>query len=1080
MRLRTRRIATMLILLCLCLKGLAQSYGINLPNGKIKAGDLIDSLEARNVLVNYPSGTIERSKYVITHGPVDVNTALDLLAEQFNMSINRLTANSAFLNPLPPPPTAGIHAIVTVTNEIGEMLPSATLEDIDRQKFYYTTRDGTTTVISDSKKVTLKVTYIGMEPFTTALTGNSQVTIRLSQSEKSLDEVITTGYGTGTRRNNTGDRATVNRSQLMPMSSDDPQTVLEGLIPGLLVTPTSGIYGTSKNLTIRGQSSIYNNADPLYVIDKVIFAPGNQSMLNLSANNAGGSLSPFSLISPSDIEKVDVLKDADATAIYGSRGANGVVLITTRRDTATTTHFGLHFTTGASHAPLTLHLMNTPQYLAMRRQAFQNDQLTMTTSTAPDLLVWDTTRYTDWRKWMIGRAAQTDNLQATLAGTYKTTTWFLSLTGLHETSAFPDHPIHLRGNSCFDLDHHSHDNKLDLRLSGLIGLDQNNQFIGLDPTYYQLTAPDAPTIKNPDGSLYFSDSTRYSNPQSLLRQSYQANSYNYLVDGDASYKLCSWLTLQANLGFNSIGNHEFGETPISAQEPDTQPTGVAYFAHTAYTSEIVEPQAELKKQFGNLSLSLLTGYSWQQEIAHTNSLVATGYTNDAWLHQQSKAATTTPLQPASTGYAYRAMFSRVNLNWEERYVLNLTGRRDGTNRFGPAIHYGNFYAAGAAIIFTRFKIIRDALPALSLAKLHASIGVTGNDQIGDHRQSSFAPTNIASFDNIPGFFSSNKVLSGTSWETIHKEELALDLGFVHDRLLLTVARYRHQSKDQLLPQAYPSPGTSDVFRNWPAVLQNSGWEFSVSAHMIVRQNFSWTIDLNWSLPVNRLVSFPNLDQTPFGNILVVGQSATVQQGWRYTGVDPATGIFQFQDINHNGQITDSDRTVIGHLDPKGFGGMTNTFRYKQFQFSILLDARVITGSNYLTALYATNPPSSYFYSLANAPTELNARWQKTGQQSSFQQVTTSLTTTAASSAIPYYTSSSALFTNASFVRLKKMVFSYQTAMKLGRQYHSSLTIFVAGENLFTITPYKDVDPEIQSAAILPLLRTVEAGITLGL
>jgi TonB-dependent starch-binding outer membrane protein SusC len=1007
------------IALLLCLKGLAQSAEINLPNGKIKAGDLVDSIEAKNVLVSYPLGTIDRSKYVITRGPADVNAALDMLAHQFKMSINRLTANSAFLNPQP---QTGIHT----------PLPPANIED---------------------------------------------TTIHIY---KSLDEVITTGYATGTKRNNTGDRFTVNRQQLMPLSNEDLQTTLEARVPGLLVTPTSGIYGSSNNLTIRGQSSIYNNDDPLYVIDKVVFAPGNQSMLNLPANNSSGSLSPISLVSPSDIENIDVLKDADATAIYGSRGANGVVLITTRRDTASTTHFGLRFFTGASYAPLSLHLMNTPQYLAMRRQAFQNDQLAMTPATAPDFLVWDNTRYINWPKWMIGDAAHCDNLQATLAGAYKNNTWFLSVSGLHETTVFPDHPTHLRGNSCFDLDHHSHDNKLDLRLSGLIGLDQNNQFIGLDPTYFQLTAPDAPAVKNPDGSLYFAPNPiPYSNPLSFLRQTYQANAYNYLVDGDARYQLLPWLTLQANLGFNSIGNHEFGETPISAQDPTNQPTGTSYFAHTSYTSKIFEPQAEIKKQYHKLTLSLLAGYSWQQEKANTNSLVAMGYTNDAWLHQQSKAANTTPLPSDSTNYAYRAMFSRINLNWNDTYILNLTGRRDGTNRFGPGIHYGNFYAAGTAIIFTRFNAIRDALPILSFGKLHASIGVTGNDQIGDHHQSSFAPTNGASFDNIPGFFSSNQVLSGTSWETIHKQEIALDLGFIHDRLLLTIARYRHQSKDQLLPEAYPSPGTLDVFRNWPGVLQNSGWEFNLSAHLIVTKNFDWTVDANWSLPVNRLIRFPNLNQTPFGNILVVGQSAAVDQGYRFTGVNPTTGIFQFQDLNHDGQITDSDRTVIGHLDPKAFGGITNTFRYKHFHFSFLFDARTITGSNYLTALYANNPPGAFLYVNVNAPTELTKRWQSPGQQTNFQQVTTFQITTAASTAVYQYTASSALLTNGSFIRLKKMMLSYQSSIKTGRQHRTNLNIFVAGGNLFTITPYKDVDPEIQNATILPLLRTVEAGISLG-
>jgi hypothetical protein len=271
MSVKTRRIATVVLFLLPCIQSLAQSAEINLPNGKIKAGDLIDSVEARNVLINYPLGAIDTSKYVLTHGPADVNSALNLLAERFKLSITRSSDHSVSLNSLP---ATGIHAIVTVTNEMGETLPSATLQDTtNKQKFYHTGQNGTATILSDSKTVTLKVTYIGMNTVTITLTSNSPATVRLSQSDKPLDEVINTGYATGTRRNNTGDRFAVNRSQYTPMSNEDFQNSLEGRIPGLLVTPTSGIYGASSNLTIRGQSSIYNNADPLYVIDNVIFAP---------------------------------------------------------------------------------------------------------------------------------------------------------------------------------------------------------------------------------------------------------------------------------------------------------------------------------------------------------------------------------------------------------------------------------------------------------------------------------------------------------------------------------------------------------------------------------------------------------------------------------------------------------------------------------------------------------------------------------------------------------------------------------------------------------------------------------------
>src|SRR6185437_3710767 len=230
------------------------------------------------------------------------------------------------------------------------------------------------------------------------------------------------------------------------------------------------------------------------------------------------------------------------------------------------------------------------------------------------------------------------------------------------------------------------------------------------------------------------------------------------------------------------------------------------------------------------------------------------------------------------------------------YLINVTGRLDGSSRFGPQFHYTGFYAVGAAFVFSELGPVRHGLPFLSFGKLRANMGVTGNDQVGDHGESGFAPTNVPFLNNIPGFFTSNKIAAGSGWETILKKEIALDLGFLHDRYLLTIAWYLNQSKDQLLPV---DPGSPYILKNWPAVLRNTGWEFSVSARLIERRDLSWRIDLNVSVPVNRLVSLPHLTATPFAHLFVVGRSIDAVQGWHSTGVDLQTGIFTFEDRHHD-------------------------------------------------------------------------------------------------------------------------------------------------------------------------------------
>jgi TonB-linked SusC/RagA family outer membrane protein len=1074
------RIAAIPIFLFLTLAAFAQQAIIDLPHGNIKARVFIDSIEAKKWTVYYSREVLDTTAYIHVSGPVRLGKALQMLSERFGLAYTLIDSVHQVVLQLSS--SYNTNLTVTLTDEYRKPLASANLWDSTGNISYQTPENGIVTVRSKQKQVLLIITYVGMITRRITLSGHGSMTIHMQHHITVMDQEIVTNYGTGNRRNSTSDQVEIPHYQLNDGPAMTPQTALEGLVPGLMVTRTSGMPGASSFLTIRSQGSIYNNSDPLYVIDGVVFAPGNQSMMNLPAGNAGNSLSPFSFLATSEIEKMDVLKDADATAIYGSRGANGVILITTRRYKPKAPRFTLLYSNGTGTVTRQPPLMNTPQYLKMRHDAFNYGGPTdpMNPFNAPDLLVFDTTRYTNWVRNLIGGIAQTNNIQLSFNSASRSNTWFGDLSALRETGVFPIAPVHQRANTCLSFDHHDKNNTWNVHVTGLAGIDENQQSIALDPTSFIFLAPDAPALHNSNGSLNFNP--YYTNPLYFLEQPYQAFSQNYLVSGLANYNILPWLTIKTQAGFNAIGSHETGQTPISAQDPTTQPTATTYFARTFYSSQIIEPQAEVKKQWGKINAGFLLGYSWQQENASLSTQIDTGLTSDNHLRKPSPANALQDTAYPAMSYRYRALFGRVTFNFDELFIVNLTGRHDGSSRFGPGIHYAEFYAVGASFVFSRLQAIHDLLPCLSLGKLRGSMGVTGNDQIGDHRLQGYTPVNEPFFDNIPGFFSSNQVAAGATWETIHKKELALELGFINDRLLFTVARYEHHSTDQLLPLAYPQAGTPDVFRNWPAVLQNKGWEFTLSARVVDTKDVSWSVSVNWTAPVNKLVSFPDLNQTPFSSTLMIGQPLSVLQGWLFAGVDPNKGVFTFRDLNHDGAITQADTRVIGHLDPTGFGGLYTEFRYKHIELAATMDGRHTSGNNFITSLYVNNPPGSNSYGLlSNAPVELTKRWETPRDQARYQQVTTDTSSTPAGREISYYIASSARLTNASFIRLKKLRISWSlTDGAIKRMHISCLTIFLEGQDLFTFTPYKDVDPEIQNATILPPLRMLQVGVNMGI
>jgi TonB-dependent starch-binding outer membrane protein SusC len=943
--------------------------------------------------------------------------------------------------------------------------------------------------------VSLFLTHVGRASVSATILKDSTVII-LPINPQSLQVVTVAAYDRTSRANSTADISTVQvlaiaangngayRRQI-DVSTATVQTMLEGQAAGLLVTQSTGISGGSSYLTVRGQSSIVNGADPLYVVDGVAAAAGNKSVSTIQSGSSAQSLSPWSLIAPSDIERIDVLKDADATAIYGSRGANGVLLITTKQWKAGLPRWDIAYSAGVSEVLQRTSFMNISQYLAMRREALQNSGLSPDSTNAPDLTILDTTRNIDWGKWLLGRKAPLANINLSCSGGEKFNNYTVGMNSLRESTAFPTQPDHDRLTMNFNYNHLSTDRRWSLRVAGLAGGDVNHQFVTFDPAFFQTLAPDAPPPLNKNGQLNFPPGLFYYNPLSTIRQPYEATSGNYLLSMVNSYAINGHLSFKTTIGINRIQTREFGATPLTSQDPTTSPTAIGFFALTSFDSRVLEPELDYTFKMGKMQTILLGGASFQRLDENTADRTDTGYASDIALlrHEHAIILDTTS---QSMRDVYTSFFSSVNFNWSDQFILHLTARRDGSSRFPPGDRWGNFGAGAFAWIFSRSNLMHRLVPFVSYGKIKLSGGVTGNNQMGDRSLQTMPGTSIQSFQSIAGLYPSDP--TGIGWEKTDKTELSLDLGFWEDRILFDATAYKHRCDNFLENSAAvmglanlnsSGPSGSDP-SGWPVVLQNSGYELSLSATLVDNHALGWDVSVNWTIPRSKLVSFSQLDNSPYFGRLVIGQSINVLRGYVYTGVDRQTGVYTFSDLNHDGPITEADQKVVGKFNATGFGGFSNNLRWKHFQLQVLLDARIATGLNYLAVVFADNPPGYVGTGLSsNVPTVLLDHWRQPGDRALYQRLTAA-PDPKADSALSRYLSSSALLANTSFFRIRKVSFVYDLpAAKAMAMHLTALAFFADAQNLFVFSRYK-ADAEIQSILTTPTMRTLEAGIRLFL
>jgi len=944
----------------------------------------------------------------------------------------------------------------TVKDENGLPMPGVSVRVKGTDVVAVTDASGAFTINAVPKDI-LVFTYIGYAVSERSVEEGKSLAIRLSPDVSTLDAVVVVGYGTTTKRTNTGSVTTVSSKDISMQPVTDPLAALQGRVAGLEISAINGYPGSGYNVRLRGDNSIGAGTEPLYIVDGVPFISESLSQIS----GANGNQSPLSSINPADIEQIDILKDADATAIYGSRGANGVILITTKKGRPGAPEVSIRAYTGFSKVNNPVKMLATQDYLALRREAFQNDGVTPTLTNAADLLEWDQNLDQNWQKKLTGSSAPLKEIYASIRGGSEQTNFLLSGTFRDEQVTLPGDLNYLRGSMNMSINHNSLDRKF--RISGSIkySADENNT-IPTDLSSFFNLAPNMP-VYDATGAYYWYSNEQ--NPIAYLERKSSSKTQNLIGDANISYQVANGLDLRVTGGFNRMTMDQVQTLPKASFNPLTYTGSMGIYGDSYLNSFIVEPQAEYNLKLGRGKLIALAGTSFQHSLREGRSTEGTGYSSDEQLENIRAATTFRARSYNYVKYRYTSVFGRLTYNLDEKYIINGTFRRDGSSRFGPDKQFGNFGAIGAAWVFSNEDFIKDKLSFLSFGKLRGSFGSVGNDQIGNYNYLDTWSSTSYPYGGISGLAPTRFANRSYSWEVTRKLEAALELGFLDDRFLLTTNVYRNRSDNQLIDYALsPQSGFDGYTANLPALVQNTGLEFELFMNNVNSGNLKWSTSMNMTFSRNKLLKYPGLENSSYASTYVIGQPLSIVRGFGFTGIDSNTGVPLFQDLNGDNAVSDpADLVTLGHTMPTFFAGMKNSLSYKKLSldFFIQFVKQEGQGLNYGYLSYSNGI-------LKNKDVSALDRWRSPGDPANIPGASTTSGKPIYNAYQNQYRLSSANWVDASFIRLKNISLRYDFGNALEQIKLKNLSVYLQGQNLFTISNYDGFDPETRAYSLPPL------------
>lgn len=937
--------------------------------------------------------------------------------------------------------------------------------------------------------LTLRVRMIGHSSAERSLTvaSGQDITVNFSlpSSLIQLEDVVVVGYGTQDRTRMTTATGSLGAEEIENQTVASPDAALQGKVPGVQVTQNSGDPGNGITVRIRGSASITAGNQPLYVIDGVPMVAEAIGQLDMGGQN----FTTVSGLSANDISTIDVLKDAAAAAIYGSRGSNGVVMVTTRRGQAGKTSVTLNSYIGTQSAYSRLKLMNSPQYLAFMNEAAENDGY------GPDYFGVsgvDDQVNTDWQDEVL-RRAPIGNTELALSGgddrfRYRLSGAYFNQQGIVIGSGYE------RMSGRANLDFGSPDRiqfSTSLAVSG-----ENNDRIEGDASLSGIitNAVGNPSLFPVSHDGVFSgvggsapDGLQYPNSVALATLNDQTSrGINVVGNAELHWNAGHGLQFNSRVGvdMHTIREFQFESREVSGTYAASA-NGVAKSAYSTANRYVFDNFLTYGRSFGTRHDLVLTGgNSIELNRGELNFIRGEGLSNGA-LTQVRNASVITEFDGTNSENNLISFFSRATYALDGKYLLGASLRTDGSSKFGENNRWGVFPAVSAGWILSDESFLANNR-TFDFLKLRASYGVTGNQPQSDFPfQSTFGTSNYGS---TPGLAPQNLGNPDLKWESTDQLDIGVDADLFGGRVNLTADYYVKKTRDLLINRPITcTSGFCSVFSNI-GNMQNKGIELGLNAVILDNRSSSglrWTTGFNISANRNKITKLFNNQAFTAGvdqiNRVEVGQPIGAFYTLKFLGVDPATGDAIYKDIDGDGSINANDRTIVGSPHPDFVGGLRNTFIYRNFDLTAFL--QFSSGNQIFNAMRLYSGLGGYYED--NQFADQLDRWQQPGDQTDVPRA--SYDGTAGGEL-----TSSRFISDASYLRLQELTLGYNVPLRIaGVLGFSTARIYVTGFNLFTSTEYEGYDPDLNTNGVTasialgtdfytyPIARTFTFGIQAG-
>lgn len=887
--------------------------------------------------------------------------------------------------------------------------------------------DGTFKLSNLPKNAVLNFSYIGYASKSISVDDKTNLNVILIPQNTNLQEVVVIGFGSSKKKDVTGAVALVSSKEFEGRANTGIGNALEGKVAGVQITKPSGQPQAGYTIRVRGTSTITAGAEPLYILDGIPTTSINE-------------------ISPSDIESMTVLKDASSAAIYGASGANGVILITTKRGGNQKTKVTLDAYTSSSTVSKKLDVLNGSQYKT---------------------LMTDMGRTTDWNKYnynnnwqdKVLKTAISKNYALGISGGDEKTNYYLSGTYLNQEGVVQTNNVE-RYTFKLNLDHkvsksikvgssigYSKWKDVDINESGKFGIILNS-----------ITGAPVMDVYEADGTFSINPFINdLESPVALVLKnvhSYNNSKFNGNVYGE--------ITFLKNLKFKSLfGYEQLNSNYNSWVDPYTSREGRGFMGMASLSTNQstlwnFENTLSFSKTFDKHNFNALLGYVATESANFSSNIDARGFGSSAV--QTVNAGSTRTAGYSDAKGRNLAAIGRVNYSFDDRYLLTANFRADAYSGFGINNRWGYFPSFSGGWRISNEKFFKD-VKAINDLKLRVGWGEVGNGQVGPFSHYGLVNPGspyVVAGSVVPGSNSTTIESSNLKWETTQQTNIGIDVSLLNNKLTIVSDYYIKKTEEMLLNKRIPSStGYTTALLNVGA-MENSGFEFAVSSKNMV-EDLKWNTDFNISFNKSKITSLPggsiqlgqlNNDGRGLVSIAKEGEPLGTFYGYISEGVDPATGNIKYKDLDASGNLSDGDKTIIGNANPKFSWGMANDFKYKNWSLNIFFQG--VQGNDIFNA---TRIETEGMYNANNQLTTVLNRWTTPGQITDMPK--------ADFAGGQNLKVSSRYVEDGSYVRLKSITLGYSIPDAiLSKLSISKARFYLTAENLFTWTKYSGLDPEL--------------------